>query len=434
MDPLSLPDNTPKPTRFEWPDDDLPPINMMESSFEDISYTSRPLLTLQEDQRASTSFDDVKHTPNASRSGISGRKNDAAIDIDDVKDYVKEQKIRSDFSHESEEAVDDDLEMMGQGVKRKGEPKMKCQVKKVRFEDKGGATISITSDGKASTDLNHEKIVSEILKKYPQLVKKNKNIKLKVMTKNPEQTKAISSNIRSSKLKLQEIPKPDHLKTTKARNDLVKVGDKNIWKCEKCPTNDGHLEFGLYYLYKKHMTDVHSEKFDPKLCKYCGHRCNKHNLLMYHLYTKHGMRPPPAYTFPKCDHCPYIALSAAILERHKLRHGKNEMQCVECKLAFNSLHSLTSHMQITGHTGKTNKTNFDCQYCTKRVQSGVNLFSHVKSEHRNEAIRDGIVSIDEVDDVEELEDEIDEDLEDNSKDEYILPEIIEPATPKKVDK
>nr|CAH7752929.1 unnamed protein product [Callosobruchus chinensis] len=41
-------DNTPKPTRFEWPED-LP--MMMDSSFSDISLTSQPLLTKEEENR-----------------------------------------------------------------------------------------------------------------------------------------------------------------------------------------------------------------------------------------------------------------------------------------------------------------------------------------------------------------------------------------------
>lgn len=67
QDPLSLSDSVPKPTRFEWPDDDLPQISMMDTSFEDISYTSKPLLTQEEEIRASTSFDDLRKSTNNER-------------------------------------------------------------------------------------------------------------------------------------------------------------------------------------------------------------------------------------------------------------------------------------------------------------------------------------------------------------------------------
>jgi hypothetical protein len=55
--------------------------------------------------------------------------------------------------------------------------------------------------------LNHEKIVTEILKKYPQLVKKNKNIRLKIMAKNKtaalEPTKVENIQIRTPRVKVQ---------------------------------------------------------------------------------------------------------------------------------------------------------------------------------------------------------------------------------------
>jgi hypothetical protein len=439
VDPLSLPDNTPKPTRFEWPDEDLPALNLMDTSFEEISYTSKPLLTQEEEHRASTSFDDLKHIPNANRSIVSSKKRSSpTLDMEEMKNYVKEQKIRSGLSQD-DEGADNEVEIVENSQKRKApDQKVKGVTKKVRFDEQENktTTISIATDAKSGGELNHEKIVTEILKKYPQLVKKNKNIRLKIMAKNKtaalEPTKVENIQIRTPRVKVQvaEVSKPEPSKTALKSKDVdSKTDNKAPWTCDRCSTEDESVEFVLYYLYRKHMTDVHNEKFDPKLCKYCGHRCNKHNLLMYHLYTKHGMKPPPDYNFPKCDQCPFIALSSTILGKHKLRHGKNEIQCSECKLAFTSQATLTSHVQITGHTGKSTKNNYDCQYCTKRYQSGVNLFSHVRLQHRNEAMRDGIVSIDEADDAEDYDDE------ETVKDEYILPEIItdpEPPPSKKV--
>lgn len=178
------------------------------------------------------------------------------------------------------------------------------------------------------------------------------------------------------------------------------------------------------------MTDVHNEKFDSRMCKYCGHKCSKHNMLMYHLYTKHGIKPPPAYNFPKCSQCHYVALTEALLIKHKLNHTKFELQCPECKVAFNSKGSLTSHMQITGHTGKSGKSNYDCQYCIKRYQTGANLFSHIKMHHREEARRDGIVSIDEIEDVEEVEEPEEQEI--REEDRYITPDIIQEKSKEKI--
>lgn len=141
----------------------------------------------------------------------------------------------------------------------------------------------------------------------------------------------------------------------------------------------------------------------------------KHNMLMYHQYTKHGMKPPPAYNFPKCNQCPYIALTEALLIKHKKNHTKYDFECTECKLVFNNINSLHSHMQITAHTGKNNRNNFDCQYCTKRLTTGAELFSHLKMRHKDEARRDGVVSIDESDPLDDSTESEVQEQEENQK-------------------
>lgn len=94
------------------------------------------------------------------------------------------------------------------------------------------------------------------------------------------------------------------------------------------------------------------------------------------------------------------------------------MQCAECKLAFTSQATLTSHIQITGHHNRTGKTSFDCQYCTKKLQSSINLFSHIKNTHFRDAKRDGIVGLDELEEMDE------EDEDDESEEEYIVPDLL----------
>lgn len=94
------------------------------------------------------------------------------------------------------------------------------------------------------------------------------------------------------------------------------------------------------------------------------------------------------------------------------------MQCIECKLAFSNEATLTAHLQITGHLNRTGRASFDCQYCPKKLQSAINLFSHIKNTHFKDATRDGIVCLDELDEIDE------EDEDDESEEEYIVPEIL----------
>lgn len=103
---------------------------------------------------------------------------------------------------------------------------------------------------------------------------------------------------------------------------------------------------------------------------------------------------------------------------HKERHQPNEMQCVDCRLAFSDETTLTSHVQITGHLSRSSKSTFDCQYCTKKLQSAINLFSHIKNTHFKDAKRDGIVGLDESDEIDENDDD------EESEEEYSLPEFL----------
>ncbi|XP_022919893.2 centrosome-associated zinc finger protein Cp190 [Onthophagus taurus] len=431
-DPLALYDNAPKPTRFEWPEDDLNnTFNLIDSSFDDISYTSKPLLTQDDELRASTSFDAVKFSANVNPP----KKNKdypSNIDLNDVREYVKEQKIRTEMEFEEEDEDDPDNYLVESHNKRKlGKEGSPMHSKKVRFtvseKENKETTISVTP--KTAGEMDHTKIISEVLKRYPHLVKKNKNIKLKIMAKSPtkETTKTPSiikaPTTTTTKIKLVEAKAQIKAVTTK----IVKPQpDEGPWVCKKCSFNSTEpVEFVLYYLYRKHMTDVHHEKFDAKMCKHCGHQSSKHNLLMYHQYTKHGVKPPPAYNFPKCPRCPFIALTENLLQKHlESAHSKYDSQCVECKVAFNSQSSLLAHIQITGHSNP-NRCNFDCQYCTKRFNSVTDLFSHIRSAHRDEARRDGMVSIDETDMDEEEEEE------EEVEDEEYVPEV--PRKKKKVE-
>ncbi|KAF5283555.1 hypothetical protein FQA39_LY17301 [Lamprigera yunnana] len=368
-------------------------LNVFDSSFDDISYTSKPLFTQDDEPRPSTSFDRIKETPNSSRK--SSNYENSYVDIEEVKDYVKEQRIRSHMNEEDDEEVDNDFDNTNRNrslLKRRSSLEQGNN-KRVRFnvnekENQKTSRINILPTGKMSPEIDHTKIISEVLKKYPSLVKKNKNIRLKILAK--------TDNGPSIPLSIDNNTKAKRFNTLMHKTQEDKSND-GLWRCEICSTANESIEFVLYYLYRKHMTDVHNGKFDSQMCKFCGHKCSKHNMLMYHLYTKHGVKPPPAYTFPKCSHCPYIALSETIMAKHEANHNK----CVECNVTFTNEKVLTAHMRLTGHSGKTGKNNFDCQYCGKKFQSALTLFTHIKVIHRDEACRDGIVNMeDENEDVE----------------------------------
>lgn len=146
------------------------------------------------------------------------------------------------------------------------------------------------------------------------------------------------------------------------------------WLCSTCNAAIP-LIFDTYFNYRKHLRvsfhhviqscwvkvgidiilnivfliifqEVHNEKVDVRICEHCGHRANKRNLLLYHLYKVHGIAPPPSCKFPKCDLCNHISLSEVLLAKHKDVHAMNkEFQCSMCHAAFKYHSALQSHLE-----------------------------------------------------------------------------------------
>lgn len=148
------------------------------------------------------------------------------------------------------------------------------------------------------------------------------------------------------------------------------------------------------------MQNVHNEKFDPKICEYCGYKASKRNVLMYHLYTKHDVAPPKNISFPSCEICSYVALSEAILARHKLNHKNNKkssaatvtiknendtVSCVGCDQIFDDVIQLASHEAITGHGAAAEKASktFCCSFCDKMFKRKNDLQMHLDRMHLN---------------------------------------------------
>lgn len=272
-------DSIPKPTRFEWPDEELPDVT---APFDDgISYSSRPLLTQEDEPRPSTSFDANKSRRTTNNYNSSG-------------DDSQDSKCEND-----EIAEDGEVDTPSQ--KRRENSLGSVSVKRVRFnvnEKENQAKpvkYSVTPTGKTSSEMDHTKIISEVwtalivipttcnkvyiytfqvLKKYPHLVKKNKNIRLKILSKN-------NTSLESANRVLKQVPKVESVKVVTSiqrqppskssiqANSNAKQENKkeSIWKCTRCSTDQEPVQFALYYLYRKHMTDVHKEKFDSRMCR-----------------------------------------------------------------------------------------------------------------------------------------------------------------------
>ncbi|ERL87679.1 hypothetical protein D910_05069 [Dendroctonus ponderosae] len=398
-DSASMADNTPKPTRFEWPDD-LPPMAVY-SSF-DVSLTSKPLWTEQDNHKS---------------------------------DHKVQQYSRKRTSHSNDEDVDDpymdkdvnisQLDDSRDGsMKRKADIKASPSPKRVKISNQDDETIiSITTSNPSEVD--HTKIVSEILKKYPDLVKKKKNIKLRISQSKPEQpsqikvqvgreksvSKPVEGSASTEKALVKETKRESAVSKESSSKDILSSrkkpksvmfkadSEEGPWTCLECRGEEREgSKFVLYYLFRKHMTDQHQIEFDSSFCKYCGKVCSKEKLMIYHLYTKHGLKLPKDVTFPNCHTCPFIAVTNEQLATHLNTHGDEDVQCLNCQLGFKSKKDLQGHQQMTGHLNKAS-TILQCAYCKKKLQSPVTLFTHVRVQHMKDARRDGIVSLDEIMDI-----------------------------------
>lgn len=396
----------PRPTRYELPEE-LDTDNIFESSFCNISYTSEPLMVHPETRKQY-----AKRPKLAYEASTSKKFGTSTVDIVQCKKPIKEDSLFEDTATLSEPDL-----FSEQFLNNKPGPSKDTNQLFDQILDKTEDTKVVieTKNSKSSGNLDHAKIISEVLKKYPHLVKSNKNIKLKILN-------TPSKNVKKQKQSPVVIPKPiktekdldftyetDVLDSIQAAR-LIALGADNTdgpWICLICGTPGKAMNFTSYYKFRRHLIEVHNEKPVLNICEYCGQKSAKRNYLLHHLYTKHGVNPPPQYHFPKCQHCNYIALTEALLVKHKAQHT-NEMKkfrCNVCPAAFNSTSLLLAHIQNTGHKySAERKSNFQCIYCHQKVfLRETNLVAHLKTHHKSEAIQDGII------------DDSDDDIQDHKK-------------------
>ncbi|XP_071449665.1 uncharacterized protein [Hetaerina americana] len=510
----------PRPTRFEWPEEEEGEELGFSGAFDSISYDSKPLQRPKEtpgiqQPRTSTpipasspakptvSFEELRKTvihkrpANQSPSEGPDAKKGKVVDIQEVKEYLQEQELRKNLVDNEEEGgtEDDDFDdsvpvadlddeeeedkditpveesmTVTENVSHvevvepipspscpsesgssmletsPGHPQksiLKSRVsrdmpdtpsKRVRFtleaespEGKENTTdVSVKEEPKEVSKIlsqtecsiscsstkpnnlsNHAKIISEVLKKYPNLVKDNKNIKLKIMQRGGHAKPTVapvegdSGKVVRSKVSYVVVKSNDASKgkvvlkrgaLSEPLSEFVNPegqkppsGAENTtgpWLCHSCGTNEEPINFETYYSYRKHLQDVHMEKIDARICEHCGHKASKRNLLLYHLYTRHGVPPPRNCQFPKCDQCDYVALSESLLIKHRNNHSNSrDFVCKVCNASFKSNGALQGHIQANLH-GDPTKKKYECPYCRKPFVRNINLKAHIRSSHK----------------------------------------------------
>jgi len=260
------------------------------------------------------------------------------------------------------------------------------------------------------------RMISEVLKRNPNLVSGGKNTKLKIVQRSPWWAKARVSFVLLKPTSGDEEhqssgTKPSILRQHNSAAVARRTGASGLgssgaiavnkrvspfdntsgpWICYDCiqTTDDGQnaaLRLKTYYEYRTHLIQNHGFKADSQACEFCGHRAVKRNHMLFHLFTVHGV-PPPAHTkFPQCDECDYVALTASIMRKHQLKHQEgSENQCRVCGEPFPAQQSLQHHLHITGHLrGHMRNNPCPAEGCNREFARGMNLKAHIRTCHKD---------------------------------------------------
>ena len=172
---------------------------------------------------------------------------------------------------------------------------------------------------------NSTKIVAEILRKNPQMLKGTQPIKLKLMEKTSlGQEKVVivtvkMVNLTDGRKSIQII----HDKNDKTEEPMGEIDPKGPFNCLSCKGKKGkNLQFKSYYECRTHHESLHGVPFHRLSCDRCGVKFTKKIIFLHHRLVKHSI-PCDDYVFPKCPHCKYVGIYDWNIERHvKMKHKK----------------------------------------------------------------------------------------------------------------
>jgi len=372
-----------RPSRFIVPDE---VVLDSEATFESITYESKPLQTASQMKREdeNSPFESLRkgYTNKRVASGSSQSPPSKKPNLDDIKAEAEAQRQRGEISADDEEAkeVDDDDDG------RDFDADQYFEEEEVSDDEKGGSTIvrqttkQITVNDCSGGQIDHAKILSEVLKKYPNLVKNPKNIKLKIMQKpsqsNSQQTTAIvrvmkqdnnqmSGRIVSSTPAYQRPTSSNQPKKIDAKtmHELIRLGAENMkgpWLCLECGSGGRPISIPTYKKFRAHLINVHKQKLDPRICEHCGLKPPRRIELIQHQLIQHNVNPPPDVPLFRCTtkSCIFVTQKEDVLIKHKREvHKEFQQKCKYCAKLFNKEFLLHAHMRaVHRHNAKHDGT------------------------------------------------------------------------------
>lgn len=348
--------NSSRPSRFTLPDEIVPD---SEGSFESISYESKPLLTASQMKREEENpFESLRrgYTNNKRVASTSSSQSPPSKkpNLDDIKAEAEAQRQRNELSGEGEDVDDNgsdadyDADQYFEEENEDSDDEKRTVVKQT--------TKQITVNDCSGGNIDHAKILGEVLKKYPNLVKNPKNIKLKIMQKpsnpNSPQTTAIVRVMKQESSPKAPLPSPQPKKIdARTMHELIRMGAENMkgpWLCLECGSGGRPISIPTYKKFRTHLINVHKQKIDPRICEHCGLKPARRIELIQHQLIAHNINPPADVQLFRCSHkaCLFVTQKEELLMKHKREvHKEFQQKCRYCPKVFGKEFLLTAHMR-----------------------------------------------------------------------------------------
>ncbi|KAH8358511.1 hypothetical protein KR093_000486 [Drosophila rubida] len=292
-------------------------------------------------------------------------------------------------------------------------------------QDSPSQTPTIIVKDSSNTKLNHTKIIAEVLRQYPHIVKGHKNIKLKIMPNSPVQEKTTAAAKRGSPASAPPAPaassgsatsphkklhvsfKPDKpmITTQQQKTTQQKIGTTPTGEATQSQTAvasqassaggaatqkrriDSKTMHALIALGAENTTG-------PWLCLRCGVNGRPISIPSYrgfrrHLINTHKETIDPAL----CEHCGWRSGNNRELHFHMYTEHEiksllyNFAECALCNRTYLSRVELEQHIN-EAHTDENKQ---QCIYCNKVFAQELQLYRHMKSYHKAQALEDGII-------------------------------------------
>ncbi|KAL5274201.1 Cp190 family protein [Megaselia abdita] len=292
--------------------------------------------------------------------------------IEDVKEFAEQQRMRKQIAAAEISGIPGEDEyvesyMEDEFPQDDEEEEMNISGSQITIKQEPNQKPTIVFKASADSKMDHAKIIGEVLKKYPHLIKNNKNLKLKIMPNSgtSQQQKII---VKKEDVEIQQkpvvlpvsVPKPSPNAVvqkpagstkkidSRTMHSLIALGAENTtgpWLCLRCGVNGRPISIPSYRGFRRHLINSHREKIDARLCEHCGYRSSDVRDLHFHVQVEHQITST-SFTFPRCEYCALFFVTTTVLNKHiEESHTKNQ-QCIYCNEVYPKENDLYNHMKL----------------------------------------------------------------------------------------